>query len=190
MQCHNYILASTKACPLGGYGRAGTKNDRLGEAVILSTGTPSTRTMDMPSAMPICSHGRRLLNDASRPRPLPMPPSDFESGPSAFAERLVKSKSALRRVDGWATVAAVDARPGGEVALVGGQRRDGSVGTMAFANPAGVGARDHLLALSARRRKRRQAGVRDFASRFGARRWQSSTHNDGVQRAASKKKRV
>ena len=28
------------ACPLRGYGRAGTQNDRLGKAVILSTGAP------------------------------------------------------------------------------------------------------------------------------------------------------
>ena len=37
---HNYISASPTACPLRGYGRAGTQNDRLGEAVILNTGTP------------------------------------------------------------------------------------------------------------------------------------------------------
>ena len=34
------ISASPTACLLRGYGRAGTQNDRLGEAVILSTGTP------------------------------------------------------------------------------------------------------------------------------------------------------
>ena len=34
------ISASPTACPLRGYGRAGTQNDRLGEAVVLSTGTP------------------------------------------------------------------------------------------------------------------------------------------------------
>ena len=34
------ISASPTACPLRGYGRAGTRNDHLGEAVILSTGTP------------------------------------------------------------------------------------------------------------------------------------------------------
>ena len=34
------ISASPTACPLRGYGRAGTQNDRLSEAVILSTGTP------------------------------------------------------------------------------------------------------------------------------------------------------
>ena len=33
------ISASPTACPLRGYGRAGTQNDRLSEAVILSTGT-------------------------------------------------------------------------------------------------------------------------------------------------------
>ena len=32
------ISASPTACLLRGYGRAGTQNDRLGEAVILSTG--------------------------------------------------------------------------------------------------------------------------------------------------------
>jgi hypothetical protein len=31
------ISASPTACPLHGYGCAGTQNDRLGEAVILST---------------------------------------------------------------------------------------------------------------------------------------------------------
>ena len=51
------ILASPTACRLRGYGRAGTQNDRLGEAVILNTGTPvpghaRTRAIDMPSAMP------------------------------------------------------------------------------------------------------------------------------------------
>ena len=35
------ISASPTACQLRGYGRAGTKNDRLGEAVVLSTGTPT-----------------------------------------------------------------------------------------------------------------------------------------------------
>ena len=35
-----YISASPTACPLRGYGRAGTQNNRLGEAVMLSTGTP------------------------------------------------------------------------------------------------------------------------------------------------------
>ena len=35
------ISASPTACPLCGYGRAGAQNDRLGEAVILSTGTPT-----------------------------------------------------------------------------------------------------------------------------------------------------
>ena len=34
------ISASPAACPLRGYGRAGTHNDRLGEAVILSAGKP------------------------------------------------------------------------------------------------------------------------------------------------------
>ena len=34
------ISASPTAFPSRGYGRAGTQNDRLGEAVILSTGTP------------------------------------------------------------------------------------------------------------------------------------------------------
>ena len=34
------ISASPTACPLRGYGRAGTQSDRLGEAVIWSTGTP------------------------------------------------------------------------------------------------------------------------------------------------------
>ena len=34
------ISASPTVCPLRGYGRAGTQNHRLGEAVILSTGTP------------------------------------------------------------------------------------------------------------------------------------------------------
>ena len=34
------ISASLTACLLRGYGRAGTQNDRLSEAVILSTGTP------------------------------------------------------------------------------------------------------------------------------------------------------
>ena len=34
------ISASPTACRLRGYGRAGTQNDRLGEAVISSTGTP------------------------------------------------------------------------------------------------------------------------------------------------------
>ena len=34
------ISASPTACPLRGYGRAGTQNDRLGEAVVLSTSTP------------------------------------------------------------------------------------------------------------------------------------------------------
>ena len=33
------ISASPTACPFRGYGRDGTQNDRLGEAVILSTGT-------------------------------------------------------------------------------------------------------------------------------------------------------
>ena len=36
---HNYISASPTACPLRGYGCAGTPNDCLGEAVMLSTGT-------------------------------------------------------------------------------------------------------------------------------------------------------
>ena len=36
------------ACPLRGDGCAGTQKDRLGEAVLLSTGTPHTRAMDMP----------------------------------------------------------------------------------------------------------------------------------------------
>ena len=43
--------ASPTACTLRGYGRAGTQNDRLGEAAILSTGTRHTRAMDMPPAM-------------------------------------------------------------------------------------------------------------------------------------------
>ena len=34
------VSASPTACLLRGYGRAGTQNDRLGEAVILSTRTP------------------------------------------------------------------------------------------------------------------------------------------------------
>ena len=34
------ISASPTACPLRAYGRAGTQNDRLSEAVILSTDTP------------------------------------------------------------------------------------------------------------------------------------------------------
>ena len=34
------ISASPTPCPFRGYGRAGTQNDRLSEAVILSTGTP------------------------------------------------------------------------------------------------------------------------------------------------------
>ena len=34
------ISASPTACQLCGYGHAGTQNDRLSEAVILSTGTP------------------------------------------------------------------------------------------------------------------------------------------------------
>ena len=34
-----FISASRTACLLRGHGRAGTQNDRLGEAVILSTGT-------------------------------------------------------------------------------------------------------------------------------------------------------
>ena len=34
------ISASPTACPLRGYGRAGTQNDRLSEAVISSTSTP------------------------------------------------------------------------------------------------------------------------------------------------------
>ena len=34
------ISAPPRECPLRGYGRAGTQNDRLSEAVILSTGTP------------------------------------------------------------------------------------------------------------------------------------------------------
>ena len=34
-----YISASPTACVLRGYGRAGTQNDRLGEAVTLSTDT-------------------------------------------------------------------------------------------------------------------------------------------------------
>ena len=37
--CNNYISASPTACLLRGYGRASTQNDRLGEAVILGTGT-------------------------------------------------------------------------------------------------------------------------------------------------------
>ena len=31
--CHNYMSAWPTACPLCGYGRAGTQNDRLGDAV-------------------------------------------------------------------------------------------------------------------------------------------------------------
>ena len=40
------ISASPMACPLRGYGRAGTQSDRLSEAVILSTGksTPAQKT--------------------------------------------------------------------------------------------------------------------------------------------------
>ena len=34
------ISASPTACPLRGYGRAGTEKDRLSKAVILRTGTP------------------------------------------------------------------------------------------------------------------------------------------------------
>ena len=34
------ISASPAACPSRGYGRAGTQNDHLGEAVILSAGAP------------------------------------------------------------------------------------------------------------------------------------------------------
>ena len=34
------LSALSMECPLRGYGRAGTQNDRLTEAVILSTGTP------------------------------------------------------------------------------------------------------------------------------------------------------
>ena len=34
------ISASPTACPLRRYGRAGAQNDRLSEAVVLSTGTP------------------------------------------------------------------------------------------------------------------------------------------------------
>ena len=37
------ISASPTACPVRGYGRAGTQSDRLGEAVILSTCTPTPR---------------------------------------------------------------------------------------------------------------------------------------------------
>ena len=46
------ISASPTACPLRGYGRAGTQNDRLGEALIFSTRHAHTRAMGMPSAMP------------------------------------------------------------------------------------------------------------------------------------------
>ena len=35
---YNHMSASPTACPLRGYGRSGTQNDRHGEAVILSTG--------------------------------------------------------------------------------------------------------------------------------------------------------
>ena len=38
--CIGSISASPTACPLRGCGRAATPNDRLSEAVILSTGTP------------------------------------------------------------------------------------------------------------------------------------------------------
>ena len=38
--CYGGIFAAATPCPLRGYGRAGTQNDRLSEAVILSTGTP------------------------------------------------------------------------------------------------------------------------------------------------------
>ena len=34
------ISASPTACPLRGHGHAGTQNDRLSEAVVLSTGMP------------------------------------------------------------------------------------------------------------------------------------------------------
>ena len=40
--------ASPTACLLRGSGRAGTQNDRLGEAVILSTGTPGRRSRPYP----------------------------------------------------------------------------------------------------------------------------------------------
>ena len=38
---HRLYIGITDDCPLRGYGRAGTQNDRLGEAVILGTGTPT-----------------------------------------------------------------------------------------------------------------------------------------------------
>ena len=34
------IYQSPTECPLRGYGRAGTQNDRLAQVLILSTGTP------------------------------------------------------------------------------------------------------------------------------------------------------
>ena len=35
------VSATPTACPLRGHGRAGAQNDRLGEAVVLSAGTPT-----------------------------------------------------------------------------------------------------------------------------------------------------
>ena len=39
-----------------GMGVPGTQNDRLGEAVALSTGNAHTRAMGVPPAMPRCVH--------------------------------------------------------------------------------------------------------------------------------------
>ena len=48
------ISASPTACRQRGYGRAGTQNDRLGEAVVASTGTSVPARWGMPSATPRC----------------------------------------------------------------------------------------------------------------------------------------
>ena len=46
------MIASPRRVPLCGYVRASSQNDRRGEAVFLSTGTPIPAQWNMPSAMP------------------------------------------------------------------------------------------------------------------------------------------
>ena len=48
--------ASPTACLLRGYGRAGTQNDRLGEAGHFESRHVHARATDMPSAMPRCEY--------------------------------------------------------------------------------------------------------------------------------------
>ena len=107
------ISASPTACPLCGYGRAGTQNDHLGEAVILSTGAsmPTQWTSPLPSHLgtpkePSLMTSSKATELHSRPSALtdsgaPGLAAPLRPEPSKSAEELVSTwfaKHAIKHV--------------------------------------------------------------------------------------------